>query len=131
LEVMGECPEPFTAVVGECFYLSPNTLSWHSARHTCRGMGGDLATPKHLYALKAFLTNERGPKAAWIGGMDLGLDGGWKWINGAVIDSADWGHNQPNSVRPTEQCLALRRDWHPVLDDLPCHQYQRFVCQYT
>ncbi|XP_045625001.1 perlucin-like protein [Procambarus clarkii] len=132
LEVLVTCPKPFTAVVGECFYLSPSVLSWHSARHFCRGMGGDLSAPKHLYALKAFITEERGPKGVWIGGMDLGLDGGWRWVNGEVVDSADWGNRQPdNDNRPVEQCLTLRSDWHPVLNDMPCHLNQRFVCQYA
>ncbi|KAG7175180.1 C-type lectin-like 28 [Homarus americanus] len=130
LELQEVCPDPYSTVVGECFYLSPNQLSWHSSRHFCRGMGGDLATPRHLYALKAFITEKRGPKAVWIGGTDLGADGGWRWVNGDTVDSADWAHKQPNNDRPVEQCLHLRRDWHPVLGDLPCHISQRFVCQY-
>ena len=55
-----ECPYPFQEVVDECFYLSPNNLAWHNARHSCQGMGADLATPSYLYALRTFVADKKG-----------------------------------------------------------------------
>ncbi|KAK3873937.1 hypothetical protein Pcinc_021094 [Petrolisthes cinctipes] len=124
------CPYPYSRVVNECYYLSQQALPWHSARHSCRGMSGDLATPSHLYALKAFLNDQRSSRSVWIGGQDNGLDGGWRWVDGRPVDSADWAKQQPDERRAVEQCLALRRDRHPVLHDSACHSGQRYVCQY-
>ena len=66
----------------------------------------------------------------WVGGMDNGLNGGWQWLSGLPVDDAEWGKKQPNIRRPGDQCLALRRDRHPVLDDMGCSSSLRFVCQY-
>ncbi|XP_064117702.1 uncharacterized protein LOC135223127 [Macrobrachium nipponense] len=125
-----ECPYPFTKVVDECFYVSKTGLAWHPARHHCQGMGGDLAAPSNLYALKAHLLETRGPKLLWIGGIDHGINGGWQWVTGEVVDTEEWSTTRPNNNRPTENCLTIRRDFHPALTNIPCHKAQYFACQY-
>lgn len=55
-----DCPAPFVSVMGECFSLSKTRLPWHHARHYCLGMGGDLATPSFLYALKTYILEREG-----------------------------------------------------------------------
>ncbi|XP_068200535.1 perlucin-like protein [Palaemon carinicauda] len=125
-----ECPYPFTKVVDECFYVSKAGLAWHPARHHCQGMGGDLAAPSNLYALKAHVLETRGPKLLWIGGIDHGINGGWQWVTGEAVDQEEWSSTRPNSNRPTENCLTIRRDFHPALINFPCHKAQFFACQY-
>lgn len=66
----------------------------------------------------------------WVGGIDNGLGGGWKWLDGEPVDTAEWGKKQPNVRRATEKCLVMRRDRHPALYDEPCGSNLRFVCQY-
>ncbi|XP_045111088.1 C-type lectin domain family 17, member A-like [Portunus trituberculatus] len=128
-ESISDCPYPFKQVLDECYYLSSNTLTWHNARHSCQGMGGELAMPIYLYALRNFVAGERGPpRSVWVGANNH--NGGWRWLNGLPVDDAEWGKKQPNNRRPTDQCLAVRRDRHPVLDDMGCGSNLRFVCQY-
>ncbi|XP_063875395.1 lithostathine-1-alpha-like [Scylla paramamosain] len=128
-ESSSDCPYPFKHVVDECYYLSSNTLTWHNARHSCQGMGGELAMPAFLYALRNFVAAERGsPRSVWVGANSH--NGAWKWLNGLPVDDAEWGRKQPNNRRAGEQCLAVRRDRHPVLDDMGCGSNLRFVCQY-
>ncbi|KAK7082718.1 hypothetical protein SK128_026805, partial [Halocaridina rubra] len=124
------CPYPFVKVVEECFYVSRTSLTWHAARHYCRGMGGDLATPSNLYGLKTHILEKRGPRILWIGGIDQGIDGGWQWVTGDAVENDDWSSNRPSIGKPTENCLGIRRDSHPALTNLPCHKSQFFVCQY-
>ncbi|KAK8748923.1 hypothetical protein OTU49_015593 [Cherax quadricarinatus] len=52
------CPYPYTQVLDECFYLSTHKLTMEKGRQHCQGMMGDLATPKHPYALKSFIINK-------------------------------------------------------------------------
>lgn len=54
------CPAPFVEVMSECFSLSRTRLPWHHARHYCLGMGGDLATPSFIYALKTYILEREG-----------------------------------------------------------------------
>ncbi|XP_068200533.1 C-type lectin domain family 4 member G-like [Palaemon carinicauda] len=127
-----ECPYPFTQVVDECFYVSKSLLKWEEARQFCQGMGGDLAIPRNLYALKAHLIEIKAPRAVWIGGTYLGPEEGWRWINGASVNEEEWSPKQPSGARKNlANCLNIRRDRHPVLDDVLCGNKLRFVCQYS
>nr|XP_053648745.1 uncharacterized protein LOC128699922 [Cherax quadricarinatus] len=54
------CPYPYTRVLDECFYLSLHSLHWYEAREHCQGMSGDLASPKHIDALKTYIINTAG-----------------------------------------------------------------------
>lgn len=56
--------------MGECFYLSKIGLSWEQARTHCRGMGAELAVPRHLYGLKSYVVGANGEWVSLLG--DLG-----------------------------------------------------------
>lgn len=134
------CPYPFTQVVDECFYVSKMmALNWEESRDYCHGMGGDLATPKNLYGLKVHLIEMRGPRSLWIGGKNQGPGVGWQWMSGIAVGNEDWIRQPQNNVglpintrtrTRTENCLSMRRDRHPVLDEVPCFKLKCFICQY-
>ncbi|XP_069184309.1 C-type lectin lectoxin-Phi1-like [Procambarus clarkii] len=90
------CPYPYMQVLDECFYVSNKTLSWTEARQYCLRMQGDLATPKHVYALVSFINNIKGPTPLWIGGTDKGSEGVWQWVDGRPIITDEWSVGNPS-----------------------------------
>lgn len=132
-----DCPAPFVSVMGECFSLSKTRLPWHHARHYCLGMGGDLATPSFLYALKTYILEREGDADVWVGGTDEGSEGHWAWINSSedgtntTIPPHHWAPDQPdNGEGDGEHCLIMQKNIHPPLADSSCERYLSFVCQY-
>lgn len=49
------CPGPFTKVGSECFYLSESGCVFGEARAFCLGLGGNLASPADVPALKDYV----------------------------------------------------------------------------
>ncbi|XP_045610256.1 C-type lectin lectoxin-Phi1 isoform X2 [Procambarus clarkii] len=126
------CPFPFTQVLDSCYYLSEVSLTWKDARRYCQGMDGDLATPKHLYALKSFIFKARdyySTPGVFLGGVKNGQHS-WHWLDGRPIEDGYWYHNEPNNYYGREQCVEMRLQWHPTLNDEDCMKSQEFVCQF-
>ncbi|KAK7082719.1 hypothetical protein SK128_026806, partial [Halocaridina rubra] len=69
------------------------------------------------------------PRSLWIGGLDQG-GGRWIWVDGRPVSAEDWAKRKPANRKRSENCLNMRRDWHPVLNDLNCRKRQAFICQY-
>ncbi|MPC40913.1 hypothetical protein E2C01_034487 [Portunus trituberculatus] len=51
------CPYPYTQVIHECFYMHKKKLTWPQARRVCQGMSGELAEPRHIYALQTHMAD--------------------------------------------------------------------------
>ncbi|XP_069950885.1 hepatic lectin-like [Cherax quadricarinatus] len=127
------CPHPYTQVLDECFYLSTHKLTWEQARQHCQGMNGDLASPKHLYALKSFIISSLGNsdiKRVFVGGKDEHKNRHFKWLDGRVIVSNYWIAGEPNNKGGSEFCVNLYTDHHPSLNDVSCSHHYIFACQY-
>lgn len=130
----GYCPYPYTKVLDECFYLSAYELNWSEARLTCQGMTGDLATPRHLYALKAFIIEKTGkeepPLEVFVGAKYFHEEGEWRWLDGRTMDSSNWSPGEPNNNGGKEHCVDMWMKKHPMMNDRSCSSQRRFVCQY-
>nr|WNH24665.1 lectin 4 [Procambarus clarkii] len=128
------CPYPYTLVLDKCFYFSPHTATWEAARRHCQGMMGDLATPKHLYAIRSFLLDaakvERFDDVyLFVGVRDFGSNLSWKWLDGRPVDAADFYPGEPHS-NDGKECGAFRMHYAPMLIDTLCSYSFRFLCQY-
>nr|XP_045586292.1 C-type lectin domain family 17, member A-like [Procambarus clarkii] len=128
------CPYPYTLVLDKCFYFSPHTATWEAARRHCQGMMGDLATPKHLYAIRSFLLDvakvERFDDVyLFVGVRDVESNLSWKWLDGRPVDAADFYPGEPNS-NDGKVCGAFRMHYAPMLIDTLCSYSFRFLCQY-
>ncbi|XP_045590120.2 low affinity immunoglobulin epsilon Fc receptor-like [Procambarus clarkii] len=124
------CPFPYTRVLDECFYLSTLMLSHSDARTHCQGMGGDLATPSHPYALASYLY-DRGSITPSVGGSKT-PNNEWRWFDGRPVDRSLWAPYQPSKINnrlEPEDCLAMWTDKHPPLNDYACVGTNTFVCQ--
>ncbi|XP_069935605.1 C-type lectin-like [Cherax quadricarinatus] len=126
------CPHPYTQVLDECFYLSPHKLTWEKARQHCQGMMGDLASPKHPYALKSFILNllGTGDIVVFLGGQDENKNRHFKWLDGRVIANNYWYPGEPNNSGGSEFCVNLMNSLHPLLNDVSCTADHLFACQY-
>ncbi|XP_069189513.1 C-type lectin LmsL-like [Procambarus clarkii] len=129
------CPYPYTLVLDECFYLSPHKVSWEAGRRHCKGMMGDLATPKHLYAIRSFLLDVAKVEGVeqlfvFVGLRDERRDGSWKWVDGLPVNAADWGPGEPNNGKGDEFCGEVRMHFDRMLNDQSCPFLNRFLCQY-
>ncbi|XP_042879263.1 perlucin-like [Penaeus japonicus] len=125
------CPYPYTQVVDECFHAHTKKLTWPQARHVCQGMGGDLAEPKHLYALQTYLAQTYGPGYFWVGGTDADTEGRWHWVSGRPLDPVDWLFSRPDNLGGDEHCLEIvMSDYPKLFNDETCSIAQRFICQF-
>ncbi|KAG0717960.1 Macrophage mannose receptor 1 [Chionoecetes opilio] len=126
------CPHPYTQVVHECFYHHMKKLTWLQGRRVCQGMGGDLAEPRHIYALQTtWPASTVCPGYFWVGGTSEGGDGTWRWMSGRPLDPKDWLFSRPDNQGGDENCLELViSDYPKVFNDETCSLAQRFICQY-
>ncbi|XP_069182345.1 C-type lectin lectoxin-Phi1 [Procambarus clarkii] len=124
------CPFPYHNVLDECFYLSTQETKWWSAREHCLDIKGDLAKPKHQYALKDFIFKKAGDVRVFIGGKDEYKDRNFKWLDGTPVNDSEWAPGEPNNEWKKEHCLGFISSKEPMLMDIICSQKLRFVCQY-
>ncbi|XP_045615660.1 C-type lectin-like isoform X2 [Procambarus clarkii] len=128
----GSCPAPYVRLLGgECLFVSKHALSWLQAREHCKGLMGDLATPKNLFILKNYIIHNpdySGISAVFLGGRKY--QGRWWWLDGRQISSEDFAEGEPNNYFGREDCIDLRLSRHPMLNDNKCNSPTPFVCRY-
>lgn len=128
------CPAPFTMVNGECFFLADEEmLGWDDARRKCERLGGDMASPRNLASLRAFLAAiEDPPEYIWVGGMQQD-DGKWVWTsgsqNGLPVDMSKdtWNEEVPSG---SGRCMGLFGQSSYRAYNYHCKEKDFFVCQY-
>lgn len=128
------CPQPFDKVEGECYHLKKDEkLGWEDARRDCERLGGDLASPRSLPALRDYLTGlpDR-PEYLWVGGTQLD-DGSWVWSSGpqagVPIDMSKdtWNEEVPSG---SGKCMGLFGQSSYRAYNYDCKEKDFFVCQY-
>ncbi|CAL4111383.1 unnamed protein product, partial [Meganyctiphanes norvegica] len=108
----GECVAPFEVIPesAECFYVSSQWLTWDSARAKCQSLGGDLAVPRDVKALGAYVETflPQGNTWFYVGGNNReDPQRRLLWINGKPV-TGPWfgGKTTPNTTAP-ESCLLM------------------------
>ncbi|XP_045131309.1 CD209 antigen-like isoform X2 [Portunus trituberculatus] len=126
------CPYPYTQVIHECFYMHKKKLTWPQARRVCQGMSGELAEPRHIYALQTHMADVYGPGYFWVGATrEDAADNEWRWLSGRPLDPEDWLFQRPDNQNGDERCLEMvMSDYPKVFNDETCGLAQRFICQY-
>ena len=102
---------------GNHYYLwSTAKLSWTEAEHFCRNKSGHLTSvtsnTTNDYIEKG--NNQRGLNSLWIGGLDLGAEGSWRWADCSVWEFTLWASREPNNRWEAQNCL----NYHPAKDHL-------------
>ncbi|XP_042863198.1 uncharacterized protein LOC122247728 [Penaeus japonicus] len=123
------CHPAFTKVSKECIHLSADMLPWDEAQKTCSYIGGNLATPRDVVALRDYINAISDAKYLWLGGTDAPDEGNWRWLWGGAVNSSMWAPGKPDGGG-VQNCLLLSTARSPPLDDYFCSSAFYYVCQY-
>ncbi|XP_077985118.1 C-type lectin domain family 4 member G-like [Glandiceps talaboti] len=99
-----------------CYYISKEQVSWETARQTCVGFGGNLATDKDVNThdfIKGMVesTNFADCNPTWDCNIWFGLQysssTGYKWVDGTSLNSGFtvWNTGEPNGDPSTSLCM--------------------------
>jgi hypothetical protein len=122
---------------GHSYQRIDTVLTWSSARSTCAGRGGYLATltsqaeNDFVYANVA----QQGVDT-WLGGTDEVVEGTWQWVTGEPFTYANWFPGQPdNNAGSGQDYLAFTSfDTLGRWDDagLPATDMSRaYICEWN
>jgi len=105
-------------------------VTWGTARSTCEGMGGSLASiedaaERDLVGAEASTRLE----SYWIGLHDSDVEGTFEWLSGSPLTFDDFEAGEPDDPNGSSDCVAVYEvgwQWR----DLPCTIAAMFVCEY-
>ncbi|XP_055975659.1 C-type lectin domain family 17, member A [Sorex fumeus] len=128
-----KCPKDWLPFQGECYYFSPNTMSWDAAQGFCQKHFSHLVIISSL-AERNFITqitrikNTQG-HVYWLGLTDRMQEGIWRWLDGSLLTEtlSFWDSHEPNDSNSKEDCGSMDRfgRWN----DLPCETTIYWICE--
>ncbi|PWA31400.1 hypothetical protein CCH79_00002505, partial [Gambusia affinis] len=114
------CPAGWTVVNCSCYFLSPTSGSWITARLDCRKRRGDL-----VIFVRALIQ-----RSAWIGLYEE-MQGSWKWVDGTPLSSElkkFWAPGQPDNAGGGEDCAQIW-DYNRKWNDDKCGAFRARICE--
>ncbi|XP_041349317.1 C-type lectin domain family 4 member E-like [Gigantopelta aegis] len=133
--VKTDCPKGFVRNQDSCFWFSPYTTKWISARSYCKVLGGDLAVVDNQDTdnfLGGYLKRIAKKNASYyLGASDIAVENNWKWVDRKdhYMRYSNWAVGQPQSQHIHEHCLAMnessRFKWHDII----CNLKNYFICE--
>nr|XP_030123882.3 C-type lectin domain family 4 member E isoform X1 [Taeniopygia guttata] len=131
------CPKGWRRFQGNCYFLSPDTMSWSESAQNCTGMGSQLvvitskAEQEFLFNLiKEKVTNSYETKY-YIG--LAAYKNGWQWVDQTPYENTAtfWKPGEPNLLF-AEKCAAIHvkgkgdpntySNWNNVLCITSCYR---------
>ena len=96
-----------------CYYWNSQACSWSQAEEVCIASGGNLASIANRQT-DAFL-KAKGNEDFWIGGIDQGDEGKWRWTDGSSWVFTHWASGEPSgasrwlglAIGKKEDCLMM------------------------
>ncbi|OWF40377.1 aggrecan core protein-like isoform X2 [Mizuhopecten yessoensis] len=119
----------------DCYFLSSDQLTWHSALTQCHNMDAHLAriytTAENKFIQKTARNRKGGPyEGYWIGGSDIRTEGVWEWYEtGKQLGPVFWHQSEPNSFQGDQDCLQLFVHHAFQWDDEVCTHERHYVCE--
>lgn len=107
----GRCPSGWFHLKDKCVFINPipstfddhhyGVNRWKTALKRCNEQGADLMMVRDLKDLNGllsmyFTTGVFFRRPLFLGSRE-NFNLRWKWLNGAVVDPALWGTNEPNT----------------------------------
>ncbi|XP_076048774.1 uncharacterized protein LOC143029754 isoform X2 [Oratosquilla oratoria] len=137
------CPLPYELVGNECFHITRGAKrSWMGARRECGELGGDLAAPRDLKALRDYLMRyPDSPEYLWIGASriqetwspETQTTHTWAWATGPMagkpldMSNSTWNEGLPSGAG---NCVGLFNEAHFRAYDYKCSEPDLYVCQF-
>jgi hypothetical protein len=124
-----DAADPDTVCVGgtHCYRLVRTSMTWTSARATCMGMGGDLASIFGA-AEQATVWSVAAGMRVWTGGMNNGTST-WSWTDGSPW-SSQWGPGEPNLPLAVWAYVSLVPGYGGLWADDQSTLSLPFVCEF-
>eukprot|EP00117_Sycon_ciliatum_P008894 scpid15029/ scgid11407/ Macrophage mannose receptor 1; C-type lectin domain family 13 member D; C-type lectin domain family 13 member D-like; Macrophage mannose receptor 1-like protein 1 len=115
-----------------CYFAMPNTNVTHNQASTmCAQMQANL-TSINSYGEQAFVMSIMGLHNAsvqvHIGINDMKREGEFTWTDGSIVRYTNWGFNQPNDWRRTQDCTLLNHRLG-LWNDINCNTRIGYVCK--
>ncbi|XP_022092945.1 alpha-N-acetylgalactosamine-specific lectin-like [Acanthaster planci] len=128
------CPRGWVTHGHHCYLYVPQPESFNTAESLCvaRGLPG---RPSHLASvldeaeasfLADLIKRSGSTPHAWIGLLDIALEGYWSWLDGSPLSSTQWGPGQPDNSG-NEDCVFLRTD--STWNDYVCESSVVYICK--
>uniref|UniRef100_A0A8C7YG46 C-type lectin domain-containing protein n=1 Tax=Oryzias sinensis TaxID=183150 RepID=A0A8C7YG46_9TELE len=135
------CPEGWLFLNSYCYFYPFSARfglkTWQQAREFCQMYGGDLlvidSKDKENSTVR-FLMKNKNPSSSsdqpfWFGLR--GLEGTWKWLNGAVLTEGFWMQGQPNNQNNKEDCAAVtaKTNIFQAWNVANCDSRRKWICE--
>jgi hypothetical protein len=101
-----------TETVSSRYAVINETLDWNAAKAACEAQGGHLVTitsgteQYQILSLLASIDDSEKRNSYFLGGLDSGKNGDYKWVTGENFDFTNWKLNEPKPVMG-EQYLSI------------------------
>ncbi|MEE6466813.1 hypothetical protein FKM82_007061 [Ascaphus truei] len=112
------------------YFISKDLVPMEKAREFCKKNFGDLAVvsseTERKFLWKYILKNEK--QDNYFIGLLLGLDKGFRWMDGTPLDYVAWASYEPNFANNDENCVVMYKNlgfWN----DINCGYPNAFICE--
>ncbi|XP_060586405.1 uncharacterized protein LOC132742102, partial [Ruditapes philippinarum] len=125
------CPTDWKSYGNRCYVLLQTKQSWYDARASCKGQGGDLASPNSqaeqdfVFSLLEYANKQN----TWIGFNDIQRESLYRWADGRQVMYTNWGLNQPSHTLNDNQDCVVMQNTSGGWQDESCDVSHMFVCQ--
>nr|XP_032800424.1 mannose-binding protein C-like [Petromyzon marinus] len=127
---------------GKVYRLAPPKLPYAAARRHCRGLGGELATPRSAADNESLSLSIPAGEVAYVGVDDAEREGHFAYAATAAggggggggplpVTYTNWKQGEPNNAGGDEDCVVVGAaganggKWN----DVPCTRLYHFVCE--
>ncbi|XP_067653960.1 perlucin-like [Haliotis asinina] len=130
------CPLGFVHHRWSCYWFSVVKGSFVEAQGYCQHLGSHLATIESRDEdsfIRGHVLRHGKAENYWLGGIDLNLEGKWKWEGQRPFGFRDWIPGQRDNWKHREHCLEIRKHFHHypqyLWNDFKCHAPLHFICE--
>lgn len=118
---------------GQAWWVCTVEETWDDAQAHCQTLGATSAIVPSA-AAQAFLHAQVGEGWFWLGAAQDPGEGPFRWVDGVLLDYANWGTTQPDDTAPGQDCVRLTfgivgDGWFDgAWDDFFCEEPHRTLC---